>query len=123
MKRVCLECYADFDSKNGAICCSDECRHKRKQRQNASYLTDQRTTDPIRKKRNLKSEKDLVDSMPILNAAAPRHDGDLLKLRRIKSPNIQKMPFKIHVPEKRATYYFTNEQKYNNFLNRRNEKN
>lgn len=123
MKRICVECEKPFETNTKAICCSKKCKLARKQRQNASYLTDQRKTDPIKSKRNLKPEKQLVESMPELNRAAPKHDGELLKSRRIHSPNIRKMPFYFQDKKMKATYYFANEQKYNNFLNRRNENN
>ena len=46
---------------------------------------------------------------------APKNDKEKLKLLGIESPDLDKMRYRVHLPEKNITYYFKNKARYLKF--------
>ena len=127
---ICLQCGIKFQK---ATALNDLCSAKCK-RAHANQLRDVKpkigrpvkikTEKPVKEKpivqslnkHQKKNEKDAALNMLELNRNAPAHDREVLKKKKIVSPDLKDMKFHHHDKRMKITYYFITEEKYNNYL-------
>lgn len=66
--------------------------------------------------RRTKSEAVLIENMIELNRNAPVHDREIIQKKKIVSPKLSEMGYKIHDKRLKITYYFKTKEKYLNYL-------
>jgi len=68
---------------------------------------------------NKKPSKALPATLiPGINRIKPAHDREVLKHKHIKSPDVSKMPLKLHDPKMKCTYFFTTVEQKNRCIER-----
>jgi len=69
----------------------------------------------ILNKRTTKPEAVAVEHMKFL-ANKPQNDAHLLKVKHVKSPDVSKMPFRLHDPRMKTTVFFTSLERKNRYI-------
>lgn len=142
VKCICVQCGQEFESSRKKKYCSHECNLEVKRLKGQEYnrtkaklrppkpvsikvLKPLPEPQPQRKtKRKLKSEREAVLNMIELNRNAPAHDGEIIKAKKIESPDLSKMEYRFYDKRMKQTFFFRNEEKYLNYLNKmKDEKN
>lgn len=118
---TCRFCSKVFEGKARLKYCSDECRAEVKKISNTAHRPPKyknkstHSAKPINKK-NPKAEKDAVYAMLELNRNAPKHDREVITERKIESPDLSAMKFRVPDPKLRIIRFFETEEKYNQYL-------
>jgi len=59
-----------------------------------------------------------ASSMRYMNSASPTHDGDVIKAKKIKSPDVMTMEFRVVNPRMKSVHYFRTLSAKNRFIER-----
>ena len=111
--KSCRHCYRVFDStESSGGFCSDTCRQ-------ASILKSEsrsRTKTRERKLQDIKLPTIESNAFSTFNRARKNVDGEILKQKRIKSPDLGELPFKYVDPKMRSVHFFATPEKLEKFL-------
>lgn len=95
-----------------AYCC-DTCREAGEARIKAKSYSRHKNRKMLETKSPVKIESHTFGTF---NRARKNVDGEILKERRIKSPNLNELPFKYVDPKMRSVYFFATPEKLQKFL-------
>lgn len=120
----CLHCSIEFEQSHKLErYCSAECRKavkNKKRRVNKPKVERVKKQKPVihstqLNKKKLRAEKVLVENMPELNQTV-KHDGDRLKARGIKSPDLSTIELRHYDPVMKTTRFFKTPERYEKYL-------
>jgi hypothetical protein len=112
-KKICRHCYRLFVPEASASqFCSDTCREAH------TKLNDSRsrTRTRERKMKDLKVIKVESHAFSVFNQTRKNIDAEILKRRRIKSPNLERIQFRYFDMKMKTTYYFKTKERMESFI-------